>query len=82
MKEFIFWLVAISILIGILGLSFKGGKEETNRKETCNFICYKEACKKGQVNQIIKSECIDAEILGKCLSCSCSFSIVAIPVEV
>lgn len=81
MREIIFWIVIISFFIGTLAISFKGAEEEIKRKEVCNFVCYKEACQKGYLNQIIHSECVDSKILGRCLSCRCSSSIVPTPTE-
>lgn len=81
MREAIIFILCIVLLGVLFYVAFKGGAAETARKEICDFVCYKKACRDGQLNQIVHSECIESEWLGKCISCRCSSSIISASVE-
>lgn len=81
MRETVICILCVIFLCGFFYICFKGGKAENERKEICDFICYKKACQDGQLNQIVHSECVESKWLGECIFCRCSSSIVPVSVE-
>lgn len=81
MKDVLCWIILIVMVIFSLYLSYSYGQINQERSDYCGFICYKTACQKQQLNQVIKSECEKSKLWGKCISCGCSYNSVIKEVE-